>query len=126
LGAINQINLKKMFAYSSVSNIGFIMALFPTVTVESYTAIIFNIFLYCVSAFFFWGLLAVFEYNLDLNIKSFKDLSGLYHSGRSGQRNSVYLLIFLFSSMGLPPLAGFFGKLVLFHQLIVHGHYWLI
>jgi NADH:ubiquinone oxidoreductase subunit 2 (subunit N) len=28
--------------------------------------------------------------------------------------------------MGLPPLAGFFGKLVLFHQLIVHGHYWLI
>lgn len=125
-GAITQVNLRKIFAYSSVSNIGFIMALFPTVTIPCYATIIFYIFIYIVTVFCFWGLLTVFEYNMGVKINNFKDLSMLYHSGRIGKSHCVYLLVFLFSSIGVPPLAGFFGKCFLFFQLAQEGHYVLL
>lgn len=123
IGAAGQVKLKKIFAYSSVGNIGFIMALFSTVTMPSYATIIFYIFLYSVSVFCFWSLLTVFEYNMNLKINDFKDLSRLYHSGIIGKRNCIYLLVFLFSSIGVPPLAGFFSKYFLFLQLVHQGHY---
>ena len=125
-GAMHQTKLKRVFAFSSISNVGFIICLFPNVTWESYSTIVFFIFLYSFNAFCLWASLTVFEYGLKVNVNNFKDLSKLYHSGRIGKMNSVYLLVFLFSSIGIPPLSGFFGKYFLFLNLVTQDQYGLL
>lgn len=125
-GAMNQDNLKRIFVYSSISNIGFIICLFPNVTWESYGVIIFFIIIYCFNSFCFWSLLTVFELCLNVKINNFKDLSTLYHSGRYAKSYCIFLLVFLFSSIGIPPLSGFFGKYFLFLNLVEQGHYGLL
>jgi NADH-quinone oxidoreductase subunit N len=51
------------------------------------------------------------------------DYSGLI---RSAPVTSVALTVILVSLVGLPPLAGFFGKFYIFYALVVAGGPWMI
>lgn len=122
-GAMQQDRLKRIFAYSSISNIGFILALVPFANWETSGTIIFFIVIYSITAFCFWGIISILEFGYRIQINNIKDLKQLYNSSREHKLVAVCLMIFLFSSMGIPPLAGFFGKYMLFMGLLKHEAY---
>ena len=102
----------KPLAYSSIANIGFILIGFSSSSVEGFSSsliyfIIYNLIL--VSLFYL--LLSIKYLHNNLSIKNVNEFFGLLNE------NFIYCLFFLislFSLIGLPPLAGFIGKLYLF------------
>ncbi len=108
--AINQTNIKRLMAYSSIANIGYILvglAAGNQVGVESvliYTAI------------YVAMVVGAFACILCMRIKGrmverIEDLAGL---ARTQPLLALAMAIFMFSLAGIPPLAGFFGKLYVF------------
>ena len=107
LGAIMQKDIKRLMAYSTINHIGFIlMGLIPG-SEDGITAISIYLILYVTMN------LGVFLFILNMqrdqiNVSAIKDLSGLY---KTEPVMAGSLAIILFSMAGIPPLAGFLGKL---------------
>lgn len=116
LGAIYQTKLKRLFAYSSISNIGYLLCLFCSWDIETVFAIIFYILVYNIISFSLWLMLLTFR-NRSNNgkLKDIKDLVLLFNSNKY---LSFFFVVFLFSGMGIPPMLGFFSKLYIFLNII--------
>ena len=107
LGALRQTDLKRLMAYSTINHIGFIlMGLIPG-SEDGITSI-------CIYLIFYITMnLGIFLFILNMqrdqvSVTSIKDLSGLY---RSQPLTAGCVSIILFSMAGIPPMAGFIGKL---------------
>ncbi len=127
LAAIAQTNLKRMLAYSTISQMGFVLlGLMSGVingnveasTVQAaYSASMFYVITYVLTT------LATFGVMLSLARSGFEseditDLAGL------NQRSPLYagiLAVCLFSMAGIPPLVGFYAKLAVLQALISSG-----
>ena len=121
LFAMRQENLKRFMAFSSIAQVGYVlMGLFANGQ-NGNTAVLYFLLVYIVSNLTVFGALGVaFEMNGSEQLKS---LSGLY------KRNPVLawlLAIGLFSLAGVPPTAGFFGKMFLVTAGAAKGNYWLV
>ncbi|MEE2694776.1 MAG: NADH-quinone oxidoreductase subunit N [Pseudomonadota bacterium] len=121
LGALMQTDLKRLMAYSTINHVGFIlMALIPG-SEEGITSI-------CVYLIFYVTMnLGVFLFILNMqrdqiNVSSIKDLSGLH---RSQPFMAGCLSIILFSMAGIPPMAGFIGKLIILNIVIDNNLFFL-
>ncbi len=121
LGALLQTDLKRLMAYSTINHIGFIlMGLIPG-SEEGITAI-------CIYLIFYITMnLGIFLFILNMqrdqiNVSSIKDLSGLY---RSQPLMAGCLAIILFSMAGIPPMAGFIGKLIILNIVIDNNLFFL-
>tara|TARA_B100000287_G_scaffold432602_1_gene492295 strand:- start:465 stop:1892 length:1428 start_codon:yes stop_codon:yes gene_type:complete len=114
LGAIMQSDIKRLMAYSTINHVGFmLMGLVPG-SEDGITAISIYLILYITMN------LAVFLLILNMqrdqiNVTNIKDLSGLY---KSEPVMAGCLAIILFSMAGIPPLAGFIGKLLILNVVI--------
>ena len=121
LGALKQTDLKRLMAYSTINHVGFIlMALVPG-SEDGITAI-------CIYIIFYITMnLGIFAFLLNMrrdniNVTSIKDLSGLY---KAQPVMAGCLAIFLFSMAGIPPLAGFIGKLIILNIVIDNNLFYL-
>ena len=121
LGALKQDDLKRLMAYSTINHIGFIlMALVPG-SEDGITAI-------CIYLIFYLTMnLGVFLFILNMrrdqiNVTKIKDLSGLY---KSEPVIAGCLAIIFFSMAGIPPLAGFIGKLLVLNIVIDNNLFFL-
>jgi NADH-quinone oxidoreductase subunit N len=126
--AITQTNLKRMLAYSSVAQAGYILlGMVASVNRDGTThepglqATAFHIFAY---VFCNAGALGVIILLRQKGIigDELGDLNGLM------QRNpvvAILMLIFLLSLAGVPPTAGFVAKLLIFWSLLETGHPYL-
>src|SRR5438874_1565763 len=127
LGALVQTNMKRLLAYSSIANAGYILVAFAAVTsmaqggsaeaAPAYAAVLFYLLSYALvklGAFTIVSQLGGFgEKNLSLD-----DYAGL------SQRQpfvAAMLSIYLLSLLGLPVTAGFFGKFYIF-KAAVNSH----
>lgn len=120
LVAIPQTNIKRLLAYSSVAQAGYILVGLVTATEAGIKGVMFYAFLYVfatVGAF----TVAAYFYNIT-GSDELKDYAGL--SQRSPLM-AVVMLVALLSMAGIPPLAGFVGKFYLF-KTIVDGYLWLV
>jgi len=118
LAAITQTNLKRLLAYSSISHVGYILLGLVAGNERGLQAMMFYLFTY---AFFNTGAFAIVIVLRRKGVigDEMEDLNGLV------QRNpgaAILMLIFLLSLAGIPPTAGFFGKLLIFWSLIETGH----
>jgi NADH:ubiquinone oxidoreductase subunit 2 (chain N) len=113
--ALVQTNVKRLFAYSSISQAGYIAIGFVSASQYGIEASIFQIFGH---AFMIIGTFAIVLWLESKNIKSIKDYTGL--SSRNGMM-AFSLTIFMLSMIGIPPLVGFVGKLLLFTSAINSG-----
>jgi proton-translocating NADH-quinone oxidoreductase chain N len=111
--AISQSDIKRLLAYSSISQAGYILAALATPAGLGLEAVLIYVVVYLftnLGAFF--SVLAI-ERNIGSNqLEDYKGLS---------QRSPVLalaLMIFLLSLTGIPPLAGFIGKLYIFASAI--------
>lgn len=108
LGALRQTRLKRLLAYSSVADTGFLFLGLSTGSLFGLQSVFFYLFLYSFFSVIIWGLIIWFESQLPQNhIITRTDLiSGKYTSG-------LILLPLLSSLIGLPPFIGFWSKWVI-------------
>lgn len=121
LGALRQTDLKRLMAYSTINHIGFIlMGLIPG-SEDGITSI-------CIYLIFYITMnLGIFLFILNMqrdqvSVTSIKDLSGLY---RSQPLTAGCVSIILFSMAGIPPMAGFIGKLIILNIIIDNNLFFL-
>lgn len=126
LAAITQSNVKRLLAYSSIGHVGYILLGFVaavnpdgSLNYRGLQAMAFYLFVY---AFFNTGAFAIVIVLRHKGVigDELDDLNGLM------QRNpaaAVFMLIFVLSLAGIPPTAGFVGKLLIFWALIETQHY---
>lgn len=121
--AIRQSNIKRMLAYSSIAQAGYIMIGMLAMNDSGLSSVAFYIFAYMFANMGAFACVAIFE-----------DLSGScqIHSYRGLAKTSpalaLMLTIFLLSLAGIPPLAGFLAKYYVFFSAIqqaANGQGWL-
>ncbi len=119
--ALQQDNVKRMLAYSSIAHAGYMLM---AVCISSNSAIIAVMFYLLIYVFMNLGafFVAIFAANT-LDAHNVEDFNGL---GKKSPLIGASMVIFLLSLTGIPPTAGFIGKVYLFSALISsHQFYWL-
>lgn len=119
LGALYQTKIKRLLAYSTIANVGFILIGVATGTIEGLEAAIVYTLIYMVTN------LGIFTIILCIKKDNFKLLE-LQNLGSKQGLIAISLIIFLFSTAGLPPLAGFIGKLEILMSAISEEMYVLV
>jgi NADH-quinone oxidoreductase subunit N len=122
LAAIAQTNLKRMLAYSTIAQMGFILLGLSagvvggsTVTAgNAYSSAMFYLVAYVLTTLGTFGLI-MFLSRQGFESEQIDDLAGL--SRRSPWVAGV-MTVFMFSLAGLPPMVGFFAKLAVIQALV--------
>ena len=117
IAAITQSNIKRMLAYSSIAHSGYVLIGIVAGTSRGWTAAIVYLVVY---AFMQLGAFAIVTMlrRRDVVGDELKDLSGLY--SRSPMA-AIAMLVFMLSLGGIPPTAGFMGKIWIFGAAIDQG-----
>lgn len=119
--AIAQKNIKRLLAYSGIAQIGNVLIGLATGTKMGSDAMLFYLLTYLFANLGAFAIvIAVSE---AIGSEEIDDYSGL---GRRSPFLAFSMLIFLLSLAGVPPLAGFIGKLYIFIAAIKEGLYVLI
>ncbi len=119
--AIRQSNIKRLLAYSSIGHVGYMLMGVVAQTQQAVQGIIIYLVLYvAMSAGTFACVLLMRRKGQ--TVEEIKDLAGL---SRTHPKLAVALAIFMFSMAGIPPLAGFFGKMAVFLAVIEANLTWL-
>jgi NADH-quinone oxidoreductase subunit N len=115
VGAIGQSNIKRLLAYSSINNIGFMLIGLAAGTPEGIAAVLFYLVVYV--AMTMGSFICVLQMrDLDGNpVETIASLSGL---SRSRPGLAAALAIFMFSLAGIPPLFGFWPKFLVFNAAV--------
>lgn len=119
--ALVQDNIKRMFAYSTISHVGFIFLGLLAGADKGYTAAMFYTIIYALTAVGGFGLLAILS-RKGVEAEHLHDLKGL--NKRSPWLAAMMMLI-IFSMAGVPPTAGFFAKLFVLDALVNADLLWL-
>ena len=120
-GAINQANIKRLMAYSSIGHVGYALIGVAVADQSGIRGLLVYLAIYVVMN------LGVFACIIGMrrggqNVESISDLAGL---SRTHPLYAAALAILMFSMAGIPPLAGFFGKLYVFLAAVEAGMYGL-
>ena len=121
LGALFQTELKRLFAYSTINHVGFMLIGLTPGSEDGIIAISIYLILYLLMN------LGVFLIILNLrrdniNVTQIKDLSGYFSNNPF---MACCMAIFAFSMAGIPPLAGFLGKLIVLNVAIDNNLFYL-
>jgi NADH-quinone oxidoreductase subunit N len=117
--AIGQDNFKRLMAYSSIGNVGYILLGLAAGTEEGARGILVYLIIYVfMNIGIFCVILAMKRKGV--MVENIPDLAGL---SRRQPLMALALAAFMFSQAGIPPLAGFFGKLYIFIPVINAGLY---
>ncbi|MEQ8967172.1 MAG: NADH-quinone oxidoreductase subunit NuoN [Azospirillaceae bacterium] len=117
--AINQTNIKRLMAYSSIGHIGYALVGLAAGTPEGVRGVMIYMAIYLAMNIGTFACILTMRINGRM-VEGIDDLAGL---SRSNPMLAVVLAIFMFSMAGIPPLAGFFGKLYVFMAAIESGLY---
>ena len=115
LGAIGQQNIKRLLAYSSINNVGFMLIGLAAATPQGASAMLVYLAIYV--AMSVGGFVAVLMLrDADGNpVEAIADLAGL---SRHRKVLAACLAMVMFSLAGIPPLFGFWGKFVVFQAAV--------
>ena len=125
LAAIAQTNLKRMLAYSTISQMGFVLIGLLSGVVNgntlsaanAYSSAMFYVVTYVLTTLAAFGVILLLARD-GFESEEISDLAGL------NQRSPLYagvMAVCLFSMAGIPPLVGFYAKLSVLQALITSG-----
>jgi NADH-quinone oxidoreductase subunit N len=120
--AIAQTNLKRMLAYSSIAQMGFIVLALSAGVVSgntlsagnAYSSALFYLLTYVLTTLGTFGLI-MFLSRQGFESEQISDLAGL---GRRSPWVAGVMTVFMFSLAGIPPMVGFFAKLAVIQALV--------
>ncbi|WP_379921283.1 NADH-quinone oxidoreductase subunit NuoN [Erythrobacter sp. R86502] len=115
LGAIGQENLKRLLAYSSINNVGFILLGLAVANAAGASAMLVYLFIYVVMSIGSFVALLMLRGENGALYETFADIRGL---SVTQPAIAWALLVFMFSLAGIPPLLGFYSKFVVFQATI--------
>jgi len=120
--ALAQTNIKRMLAYSSIAHAGYALLGVIVANNEGLSSMMTYLMIY---AFMNMGAFAVI---IMLRTEGFKGDSITDYEGlaKTHPLLAALMLIFMFSLTGIPPTAGFIGKLYVFMSAINAGYTWLV
>jgi NADH-quinone oxidoreductase subunit N len=116
--AIVQRNIKRLMAYSSIANVGYILLGLAAGTEQGVESVLIYLAIYL---FMTAGAFAVIL-SMRRNGRMVEQLSDLAGMAQNRPLLALALAIFMFSLGGIPPLAGFIGKLYVFRAAIDGGN----
>jgi NADH-quinone oxidoreductase subunit N len=121
LAAINQSNIKRLLAYSSISHAGYMLLGLIAGNATGIKGIAVYVLVYTFMNLGAFLVLVALRRKGILG-EDMDDIAGLMHKSPG---YALLMLIFLLSLAGIPPTAGFLGKYYIFLSLIETGHYTL-
>ena len=114
LFAVIQTSIKRLFAYSAISHVGYALFGILAATSAGYSAALYYILVYSLMSAAAFGLVVLMSRH-GMEIDSIEDLKGL------NKRNpwlAFMMLLVMFSMAGVPPTVGFFTKLLVLKALV--------
>jgi NADH-quinone oxidoreductase subunit N len=126
LCAIPQRNLKRLFGYSSIAHAGYMLLGVAALSAAGQSAV-----LYYLSGYLFTVLGAFTVICIVMTQVEAEDLTSLGGLNERAPLLALTMTLAMVSLAGIPPLAGFFGKFLLFKAAIARGasdpaYYWLV
>jgi NADH-quinone oxidoreductase subunit N len=119
--AIAQTNIKRMLAYSTIGNMGFMLMGFLTANVNGYSAAMFYTITYVLTTLVGFGIVLLLSRS-GFEADRLDDFKGL------NQRSPWYafmMLLVMFSLAGVPPTVGFYAKFSVLEAAVDVGLVWL-
>ena len=119
--AIAQTNVKRMLAYSTIANMGFMLMGFLTASVNGYSAAMFYTVTYVLTTLVGFGMVLLLS-RRGFEADQLDDFKGL------NQRSPWYafmMLLTMFSLAGVPPTVGFYAKFSVIEAAVDIGMVWL-
>ncbi|MFN8253922.1 MAG: NADH-quinone oxidoreductase subunit N [Ferruginibacter sp.] len=116
--ALRQQNIKRFLAFSSIAQVGFILVGITGNSAEGASSVIYFILIYVFSNLAAFGVAGIIS--AATGKERIDDYKGLY---KTNPLLSWILALALFSLAGVPPTAGFFGKLFLVSSGAAKGSY---
>ena len=119
IAAYGQTNIKRLLAYSSINNVGFALIGLAAGTAQGASSVLFYMTVYVVMTV---GAFLCVLWMRDADgqpVESIASLSGL------SQRQPAFafaMFIFMFSLAGVPPMFGFWPKLLVFNAAVSAGY----
>lgn len=118
--AIYQSNIKRMLAYSSVAQAGYVLIGLVTFDAAGAGAAMFYLLLYVFTNIAAFGVVILVS-----NVSGSDEISDLSGLSRRSPYLALVMLFALLSLGGIPPTAGFFGKFFLFKAAVDSNLWWL-
>ncbi len=127
--AIAQTNLKRMLAYSTISQMGFMLLGFLSgvsngngaLAGEAYSASMFYAITYVMTTLGSFGVILLLS-RAGFEAENIADLKGL---NKRSKWFAFVMMLFMFSLAGIPPLMGFYAKLSVLSSVVAAGQIWL-
>lgn len=119
--AIVQSNLKRLLAYSTISHMGYLLLGLVNAGPEGYAAALFYAISYALMSTAAFGVILALA-RVGFECEEIDDLKGL--NQRSPWAAFLMMLV-MFSLAGVPPMFGFFAKLLVLQAAIHAGFMWL-
>jgi NADH-quinone oxidoreductase subunit N len=119
--AINQHNIKRLMAYSSIVNVGYMLVGLAAGTEAGVRGLLVYLAIYLAMTGGTFACILCMRVHGRM-VADIDDLAGL---ARTRPLLALAMGVFMFSLAGIPPLAGFFGKLYVFLAAVEAGLYGL-
>ncbi|MDB5695213.1 MAG: NADH-quinone oxidoreductase subunit NuoN [Sphingomonas bacterium] len=120
VAAIAQSNIKRLLAYSSINNVGFILVGLAAGTAEGVAAVLFYLAVYTAMTLGAFVVVLQMRSPDGEQLESIDSLAGL---SRTRPGLAAAMAIFMFSLAGIPPLLGFNAKFAVFQAAVNAGLY---
>jgi len=139
VAGLTQFRIKRLFAYSTISHVGFILLALSTSSIESTQAFIFYLIQYSISNLNVFIILVTMGFSLYYYVSDNKEYKELLDKNNSpiqlisqlrgyfyvNPLLSLSLAITIFSFAGIPPLVGFFAKQMVLSAALDNGYVFL-
>ena len=123
VAGLEQRKLKSLLAYSSISNMGYLLISFSAGSLEGIQMLFIYLLIYMISGLSVWSIFLLTQLKKMNNKKQNKDLADLVLLRKSNGMLAIILTVALFSMAGLPPMIGFMVKIGIFLTAIETSMY---
>lgn len=121
IGGVRQQNIKRLLAYSAIGNMGYALMGLCAASEEGVKSIMIFIAIYMVTSIGAFAVVLMMKQR-DRMVENVDDLAGL---AQKQPMVAMAMAVMMFSMAGIPPLAGFFGKLFVF-QAAIDAHLYVL
>lgn len=120
--AISQTNIKRLFAYSTIAHMGYLLLGLLVAGSAGYAASMFYAIVYALMSLGAFGIVMLVAGEGSVEADRIDDFKGL---ARRRPWFALMMLIVVFSMAGVPPFAGFWAKWFVLKEVVNAGYIWL-